>query len=203
MPRPIRDPGYSYSDGRDMYGTCQYCHSQHKHRYWCDYAPTDTLRKEEKLVVKVYSIDSKTRAMKIMGDVKSIKQRILERQNAMISEKGKLEPEKEDIFVIRKKLFPLWAFADINEGKYCTYPYWCFVGMHYPPGLVSEDETKYKVALELINNGNYTAEQKKIHPERKMGWGNGKNPGEAFRLALRMAGYFERAGGTKLEGSGS
>ena len=100
----------------------------------------------------------------------------------------------EDIITLRQALFPLWAFADIHEARWCKKNYWSFIGTHYPAGIISGKEKEYKEALHKLESGEFITSQQKLFPSRKMGWGNAETPSKAFRSALAMCGYITGKG---------
>lgn len=107
------------------------------------------------------------------------------RENNMIN-----SHEINDQLTVRKAIFPLWVFADVNQAKWCKYPYWCFVGCNYPDGIQLKDEDKYRKMLQYITSGDFIAACDKVDPKPKKGWANAATPDEAFKDAIRMAGYF-------------
>lgn len=99
-----------------------------------------------------------------------------------------------DKIIMLKAFNPFWLFQDTWEGEDIepgVDHYWCFIGAHYPGGLVSDDKDKYSAAITDLDNGSWLANEKKAKPDKAIGWGNAKTPSEAFRSALRCAGFLK------------
>jgi hypothetical protein len=94
--------------------------------------------------------------------------------------------------VIHKhNMFPFWIFADIKcEGT--PKKFWCFLGAHYPRGLVETDEVEYEAAIEELEKGHWKAKGLTAYgPNSKIGFGVAETPSLAFISACKMAGYIK------------
>lgn len=101
-----------------------------------------------------------------------------------------------DQFIVKKQMRPFWIIADLygdhvnREGKY-----WCFIGGHYPEGLMSDKKDEYNSAVELIITGKWQkawlADEETVKSNRKVGYGFGDNPNQAFKRAIVCAGYLK------------
>lgn len=118
---------------------------------------------------------------------KEEERRMLDRNNHKTTS---ISEEVNDQLTVRKAIFPLWVFADMNQARWVKGAYWCFVGCNYPHGIQLTNEEMYKKALDYIVTGRHMADCKKVQPNVKMGWGNAATPDEAFKDAIKMAGYF-------------
>lgn len=104
-----------------------------------------------------------------------------------------LEKLHEDVLA-KHRMYPFWVFADVgeaNKGKF-----WCFIGAHYPPGLLSSEHEKYNAALQDLRIGHWKYMALQANPERKIGYGFGDTPSECFISACKMAGYIKQKGST-------
>ncbi len=133
-------------------------------------------------VTYVLSSDGKSLVKTLLGD------RSWDKEGNKMS--GDSSPTLEDVMTIKRAIHPMWTFSDVNMCRWCKRQYWAFVGCHYPAGLQSLEEDAYKAALKSLEDGSYIRKQQEIYGSAKrIGWGNGENPSDAFRIALRMAGH--------------
>ena len=101
-----------------------------------------------------------------------------------------------DQFIMKKQMKPMWLFTDIygahvnREGKF-----WCFIGGHFPDGLMSENKDEYNRAVGLIITGKWQEAWQKdenvAKGNMKVGYGFGDNPNQAFKRAVVCAGYLK------------
>lgn len=101
-----------------------------------------------------------------------------------------------DQFIAKKQMKPLWIFSDIygahvnREGKF-----WCFIGGHFPDGLMASDKDEYNRAVNLVICGKWKqawlADEEVVKANIKVGYGFGDNPNQAFKRAIVNAGYLK------------
>ena len=104
-----------------------------------------------------------------------------------------------DQFIMKKQMKPMWLFTDIygshvnREGKF-----WCFIGGHFPDGLMAEDKEEYNRAVNLLISGQWQrawlADEVNQKGNVKVGYGFGDNPNQAFKRAIVSAGYLKSIG---------
>jgi hypothetical protein len=94
-----------------------------------------------------------------------------------------------DQLSVRHAIHPMWVFADVNKAKWTNHMYWCFVGCNYPDGIQTYQEAQYTAAHKFIVSGDFMKQQDGLFPNRKKGWANAETPDEAFKQAIKMAGY--------------
>ena len=101
-----------------------------------------------------------------------------------------------DQFIVRKAMKPLWIFSDVygahvnRDGKF-----WCFLGGNYPDGLMSDTRTEYDRAVNTLISGAWQRvwlqDEDVQKNNRKVGYGFGDNPNQAFKRAIVCAGYLK------------
>ena len=109
-------------------------------------------------------------------------------------------PRMFDIYIKSKSMYPFWVFADIHKGKYCGGAFMCFIGAHYEAGLVSENPEAHNRAVERLKSGSWKLSAKQEYndtPDKKIGWGVGGTPTEAFQNALKSSAYMKIEDTTK------
>lgn len=96
-----------------------------------------------------------------------------------------------DEITVRQGLFPLGLFSNPRKdlgGK----DFFCFVGCYEPDGLRSSDEKEFFAAMTYLNGDFMKDAMALLQEKQKAGWGQGDTPTEAFRQAMKVAGYFKQ-----------
>lgn len=111
-------------------------------------------------------------------------------------------PKMYDMYIASKNMHPFWIFSDFFHGKYTGGKYLCFIGANYEVGLVSQHEDAHERAVARLKNGLWKLEQKKYYadmqqPDKKIGWGAGDTPTDAFQAALQSSSYVKVEDTTK------
>jgi hypothetical protein len=97
-----------------------------------------------------------------------------------------------DVAIENKKIFPMWVFTDLYNGKYLGKKFVCFIGANFPNGLCSSSEDNHKAAVAALKDGRWLTEMRLANDGKKVGWGSGDNPSLAFREAAYMSGHLTR-----------
>ena len=109
-----------------------------------------------------------------------------------------------DTAIERKEIFPLWLFTDLYRGRHTGYKFMCFIGANVPMKLFNTDERIHKEQVEELKTGVWKTERLNKLKEsgqepKKIGWGFGNTPSQAFREACYMSGHINRD--TVVQGS--
>jgi len=98
-----------------------------------------------------------------------------------------------DTAIENKKIFPMWVFTDLHQGKFIGKKFVCFIGANWPPEFCSSVEERHKEAVAQLKDGRWKNLMLLQHPEKpRIGWGTGDNPSLAFREAAYMSGHLTR-----------